>query len=89
MSASSKKTNENEKNNKTHSKPKLYHKTTNILVSVSEFRKKQIVALCEVGIAKNPTDFARDAIRNMIRDNKKLLPTNLVSANWEGRHKKE
>lgn len=83
MSASSKEPHEkldrDENTPNTSSNPHTIKK----IVSITRFRNEQMKALVKVGVAANHTDFFRMAIRNLIKENQKLLPNNLISANWK------
>jgi len=67
---------------------KKYGKLHNVNVNITTFQFSQIQALCRAGLAKNPTDFTRQAILEMIRQNKHLLPPKFLPPALRGRYKK-
>lgn len=66
-----------------------YSKLRLINVNITEFQLSQVQALCKIGIAKNPTDFTRQAVLDFIRQNKYLLPAKFLPPRERGARKRQ
>ena len=61
-------------------KREKYQNLKAICVNVTLFQFEQIRALCKRGIAKNPTAFGRNAILDLLKENKHFLPVKFLPA---------
>ncbi len=83
MSSSNKETDKTSENIKVVGKREYAPDTKKLLITITRYRERQIKYLCKFGIAKNPTDFVRQAILDKIRENKDALDINLAPQKWK------
>ncbi len=83
MSASSNKTDKTSEKSEQDHKREYAPDTKKLLITITLYRDRQIKYLCRFGIAKNPTDFIRQAILDKIRQNKDALDVHLAPQKWK------